>query len=289
MKKCRVAITADVGLDQDLISKLIHLHNAELLVIPKELNIPENILVDNKNEVFKTYKESHLKHVHNMMKRSDILLLPGNAYDIHPNHYGKTVIHPETQKKINPNPFDIRFDVEKKMLFCAVHKKIPIVAICGGMQLVNLAFGGSLVQHLPYSSSTISHRNLHNIEEAKIENWKKEFEKHLLTGSPKNIFRQHSHYITVQENSILGKIYKKYNPTIDLNNVPELSIHHQGIFKENLAPNLKGVATSYDGVIEALELIDYPSLFIATQYHFEYNVGNIANGIIKELISYTKV
>ena len=35
----------------------------------------------------------------------------------------------------------------------------------------------------------------------------------------------------------------------------------------------------------AVELIDYPSLFIATQFHFEYNVGNIANGIFKALVS----
>jgi len=291
MKKRKVAITADIGLDQELIAKLFEIHHTELLVIPTNLSLEHHSYADNKNakytkcETFELLKEVYLKQVQKQLNSCDGILLPGNKYDIDPIHYGETVVHQETQKKINSNPEDIRFEVEKTMLLYAVEMEIPIVAICGGMQLVNVVFGGKLSQHLPDSSTQMSHRIEHEIKKEAIEKWKREFKNHVLTGHSENIYNQHPHRISIDKRSKIGKIYHKYNPAIDLDNVYELSIHHQGICKENLAPNLRVVATSEDGIIEAIELIDYPSLFVATQFHFEYNVGNVASGIIKELIS----
>ena len=169
MKKSKIAITADIGLDQDLITKLFEIHHSELLVIPTNLNLEHHSYVDNKNETFESLKNVHLKQVQKQLNSCDGILLPGNKYDIDPLHYGETVVHSETQKKINPNPEDIRFEVEKAMLLYAVEMEIPIVAICGGMQLVNVVFGGKLFQHLPDSSTQILHRIDHEIKKETME------------------------------------------------------------------------------------------------------------------------
>jgi gamma-glutamyl-gamma-aminobutyrate hydrolase PuuD len=123
----------------------------------------------------------------------------------------------------------------------------------------------------------------HTLESKVVRAWERDFENHIFTDD-KNIYTQQAHNVSISPESKLGKIYKESNPNVDLSKVSELSTHHQGCFKENLSDKLKITAISEDGVIEAVELIDYPNLFLATQYHFEYNVGNIADKIFKELI-----
>jgi putative glutamine amidotransferase len=278
MKKKKIAITYDPGMDQRLISIIAELHDIELVWIAREMSAENN-----KEELFESKKISHLLYVKNAMQDVDGLVLPGNKYDINPRHYGINRMHLETRKKINLIKNDIRFDVEKTMLLCAMERKLPIVAICAGMQLVNVVLGGSLVQNVADHSDGVIHKSPIRLEKEIKYNFEHEFESDILTGKIKNIFSEQAHPVKIAKNSALGKIYKKYIPDIDLENVLELSLHHQGYFKENLASGLKVIATSSDGLVEAVELIDYPSLFIATQFHFEYNVGNIASGIFKEL------
>ena len=284
MRNKKIAITSDKGLDQRLIAILAKICNIKLIAIPREIIADEYKIFLSKDQIMEKYGYNHLEKVKKTMQNVDGIILPGNKYDIHPTHYGQSNIHSETQKKINHNPYDIRFEVEKEMLLTAIQRQIPIVAICGGMQLVNVVLGGSLTQHLPDNPNSIMHRPHHQIEKEIIANWEKEFKNHILTGNAENIYTKHSHNIKIKTDSTLGKIYKQYNSDIDLANIAELSIHHQGVFKKNLADSLKTTAASKDGLIEAVELIDYPSSFIATQYHFEYNVGNAAYGIFKELL-----
>jgi putative glutamine amidotransferase len=282
MKKRKIAITDDVGLDQELIAKLFKLHQIEPVVIPTDLRAFQAKTLEKAGP---SIEAAHLEQVKQLMANCDGLLLPGNKYDIDPAHYREPKVHPETKKKLHSDPFYLRFEVEKQMLLSAISQKLPIVAICGGMQVANVVFGGSLTQHLPDVSQAVTHRADHQIEDAVVDQWKEDFERHVLTGVPRNIYGEHPHPIRVVKESKLGDLYEKYNPSVDLDNVFELSIHHQGIFAENLAPNLQAVATSQDGVVEAVELLGYPSLFIATQYHFEYNVSNMASGIVRELVS----
>jgi len=285
VKSKKIAIAFDVGLDQRLITRLMSLNKAELVVIPKVMAISKDVFNPDKKEDIKTYKARHLKQVQVTMRAVDGIILAGNKYDINPAHYREKNVHPETQKLINPNPRDIRFDVEKEMFFCAIKRELPIVAICAGMQLINVVLGGTLIQHLPDILNSITHRHPRKLDKKEIENWENIFKNQISVNDAKNIYTEHPHCIDIKPNSTLGKLYKAFNPHVDLNNVRELSMHHQGCFKENLSQRLSVVATSSDGLIEAVELIDYPSLFVATQFHFEYNVGNIANGIFKALVS----
>ena len=80
------------------------------------------------------------------------------------------------------------------------------------------------------------------------------------------------------------EIYKKSNPNINLENIKELSIHHQGCFEENLSDQLKISAISPDGVIEAAQHKTYPKMFLLTQFHPECDASGIAIKLVEELI-----
>ncbi len=72
----------------------------------------------------------------------DGLILSGGA-DLDPALYGQDA-HPETDK-----PFSLRDDGELVLLRAALARDMPTLGICRGSQVLNVALGGDLVQHLP--------------------------------------------------------------------------------------------------------------------------------------------
>lgn len=81
------------------------------------------------------------------------VLLPGGA-DLSPERYGQERA-PETEE---PSAFQDAFDLA--VASCVVELGLPTLAVCRGMQVLNVALGGSLVQHL--SESSVGHRNGHH-------------------------------------------------------------------------------------------------------------------------------
>jgi putative glutamine amidotransferase len=87
----------------------------------------------------------------------DALIVLGNDLDIDPNLYlkryakddPKAQIHPETSSELLNPRGKRRARYEEILLKKAVERKIPILAICGGMQRLNVLYGGTLHQHLP--------------------------------------------------------------------------------------------------------------------------------------------
>src|SRR5271170_7391117 len=69
------------------------------------------------------------------------LMLMGGT-DVNPARYGESR-HPETE-----NPDDQRDRRECLLIAEAIERDLPILAICRGMQILNVAHGGTLVQHL---------------------------------------------------------------------------------------------------------------------------------------------
>ncbi|MGI6156866.1 MAG: gamma-glutamyl-gamma-aminobutyrate hydrolase family protein [Saccharofermentanales bacterium] len=159
----------------------------------------------------------------------DGILLTGGE-DVSPLLFGE-----EPAKGIETiSPFRDQFDL---LLFeMAVDRKIPVMGICRGMQLINVALGGSLIQHIgDVDSVTLQHVQRASIHEG-------------------------THHIMIEPDSHL---YDVLGARALVN-----SWHHQAI--KELAPDLRAVARSTDGVIEAVESVgdDLPPI-LGIQWHPE--------------------
>ena len=137
----------------------------------------------------------------------DGLLLPG-GWDVNPARYGKTRIPEET---IDDELDAIQFEVLDRFLKAGK----PILGICRGHQLLNVAFGGTLIQDL---SGAEKHRSLPTGED--------------------NV-----HPVRISENSFL---YSVFGSACTVN-----SSHHQGV--ENPGKGFRVIARSEDGVVEGTE------------------------------------
>jgi putative glutamine amidotransferase len=167
-----------------------------------------------------------------LLEGMDGLLLSGGS-DLDPGYYGEKPV-PELGVTIPE-----RDAFEMALLEHALRRKIPILGICRGMQVLNVALGGTLYQDLP---SQMDHKVLlgHRQETPK---WQPTHEVEVDGGSK------------VAE--ILGAEELKVN-----------SYHHQAI--KELASGLVAVAHAPDGVIEAVESGDLSKRWvIGVQWHAE--------------------
>ncbi|MEZ4845500.1 MAG: gamma-glutamyl-gamma-aminobutyrate hydrolase family protein [Bdellovibrionota bacterium] len=117
----------------------------------------------------------------------------------------------------------------------AMEKKIPILGICRGCQIMNVALGGTLKQEIK-GTSHISH-------------------------SSENFDDNNFHSITVEPNSLVSKIYPNQT-TLTVN-----SIHHQAIDK--VGNHLVVEAKSEDNIIEAIRH-DSSNFVLGVQWHPEF-------------------
>ena len=131
--------------------------------------------------------------------------------DLDPETYGAEV-HPET-KEVSPE----RDSAELALLQAALGRDMPVLAVCRGSQVLNVARGGDLVQHLPEIVGHERHRHEHPT--------------------------MADHDVTVEGESQLGAILG--------DRAPVKSSHHQGFGR--LGEGLREAAWAEDGTIEAVE------------------------------------
>ena len=164
-----------------------------------------------------------------VLSRLDGIVLTGGV-DIDPIHYGETVLNESVEIDSHRDAIDMLY------ARAALAKKLPILAICRGEQLLNVVLGGSLYQDLPTQKpSAIAHRQ-------------------------KEEFNLPSHEIIVAKGSLLHDIMKK--DTLRVN-----SAHHQAV----KAPSDKVKVTAYapDGVVEAYQSAIKGQWILAVQFHPE--------------------
>lgn len=149
--------------------------------------------------------------------------------DLDPAVYGAAP-HPEL------GPIEPELDAfELQTARRADARGLPILGICRGAQAINVARGGTLVQHLPdLTDGSIGHRQA-------------------IAG------RETTHSVRVEPGSRLASILGTV--TADVN-----SFHHQAV--ERLGRGLRAVAWAPDGVIEGLEG-EGPGLLLGVQWHAE--------------------
>lgn len=159
----------------------------------------------------------------------DGLLFTGGE-DIHPSFYGE--VPQERCGEIDQDRD--RFEIE--LAERALNRKLPILGICRGIQLLNVVMGGSLYQDLSYRPGTAEDH--HAPEERRYE---------LI------------HKVRLIPGSRLYQILGSFEFEVT-------STHHQMI--KDLASSLKVSAVASDGVIEGVEAEEYPFL-LAVQWHPE--------------------
>lgn len=174
----------------------------------------------------------------------DGLVITGGDFDIDPSLYGDSTRHAKVTTKNLRTEFE--FAMTRKML----QSNRPVLGICGGQQALNVILGGTLIQHIPDEVNTkINHEQV----------------------NPRN---EPSHYVKVEQNSLLHKITNKTKLFVN-------SAHHQAV--KAIGKNVVVNATAEDGVIEGIESKEHP-FCLGVQWHPEFLIDEGDSSIFREFV-----
>ena len=167
------------------------------------------------------------------LERIDGLLVTGGAFDVDPALFGADTRHATVTTK------DRRTTFELAVTRGAIEQEKPVLGICGGQQLLNVALGGTLVQHIPDEvPGALAHEQPNPRDEA-------------------------GHTVSIVPGSLLHRI-------TGADELPVNSAHHQSV--KAVAPGMIVDATASDGVIEGIE--DPRRRFcLGVQWHPEFAIS----------------
>lgn len=219
-------------------------HSAPCILISKEFttNFQDWLTrVDKKLNFTNMYNVSP-DSIEYFLMYSDGIIISGGP-DVNPALYGK-------EDEIGKCEYiDYRRDtLEIRMIRYAMANRIPLLCICRGCQILNVANGGTLIPDIPSDFDTIiKHRG----------------------GTSK-------HWIDITEGTFLYEICQTRGDTVN-------SYHHQAV--RDIAPSFRAVAFAEDSLIEAIELADtsrHPFI-LGVQWHPEaMGISVPLSGLIAE-------
>lgn len=172
----------------------------------------------------------HTEYIDAVVEGLDGILLPGSDSDVDPLRYGQ-----------QPHPalgavHKIKDETDLLVIDAAERRRLPILGICFGMQVLNVSRGGTLIQDIRSQlAETIKHEQ----------------------GAPRE---RPSHSVKVDAGTRLNEILKTEDLLVN-------SHHHQAI--ETLGADLVETAWSTDGLIEAFEDPRPDRFVVAVQWHPE--------------------
>jgi putative glutamine amidotransferase len=166
-----------------------------------------------------------------LLSRLDGILLSGGG-DIDPALYGMET----TPKVTNISP--ARDSTEIWMLKAAASKGLPFLGICRGLQVINVALGGTLYTDIATQRPNAIKHDYY-------------------PESPRDL---RPHTVAIEPESRLCRI-------LGLTETPVNSLHHQGI--RDLAEPLQPAAFAPDGLVESIELPEHP-FGLGVQWHPEW-------------------
>jgi putative glutamine amidotransferase len=172
-----------------------------------------------------------------VLDQLDGLLITGSPSNVEPHLYGGPPAPPES-------PRDPARDATTLPLISrALERGLPLLAICRGLQELNVALGGTRPQQLHEVPGRLDHRSDKSVP-------------------PRERYRP-AHAVTLTAGGLLEELLE--SSSIEVN-----SLHGQGI--EELAPGLVIEATAADGTIEAVRVADAQAFALAVQWHPEWRV-----------------
>jgi putative glutamine amidotransferase len=162
----------------------------------------------------------------------DGLLLSGGG-DIEPRRFGDATVHPTTYGVL-----PVRDNLELGLVAFALERDMPVLGICRGIQLLNVAFGGTLVQDI-------------------ADEWPQplQHQQHRLGRGRDDV----AHSVEILAGSRVAMMYGA--GTLDFN-----SFHHQAI--RDPGHGIQVVAKAPDGIVEGIEAPEY-SFVVGVQWHPE--------------------
>ena len=162
----------------------------------------------------------------------DGLMITGGAFDLNLSLYCSDEAHETIFVK------EKRTEFELAITQYALNKDIPILGICGGQQLLNVALGGTLIQHIP----------------GEVE--------HPLAHEQPNPRDEPSHLVTITKGTLLHDIVGVTEMNVN-------SAHHQAVAEVSGLAIVDAVAP--DGIIEGIEAIQ-KRFCLGVQWHPEFEV-----------------
>jgi putative glutamine amidotransferase len=179
------------------------------------------------------------------LDRIDALVVTGGAFDVDPAIYGDSSTHATVTTK------DTRTAAELALVRGALARNLPVLGICGGEQLLAVALGGTLIQHIPDSiPGALEHEQ-------------------------KNPRDQAGHAVSVVPGTLLHRVVGA--ATMHVN-----SSHHQAV--RAAGPTAVVNATAPDGVIEGIEDARF-RFALGVQWHPEFHIDPGDRRIFDALIA----
>lgn len=173
-----------------------------------------------------------------ILDRVDGVLVSGSRTNVHPSLYGQEATEAD-------GPFDPGRDATSLPLIRrALERGVPLLAICRGIQELNVVLGGTLASEIQDMPGISDHRKP-DVPELDIA-----------YGIRQNVI--------VKEGSCLASV-------LGAGEIQVNSLHRQAISKA--APRLAVEAVAEDGTIEAVSVIDAKAFAVGVQWHPEYWVG----------------
>lgn len=187
----------------------------------------------------------HVDHIDSYLDVLDGLIITGGDFDVDPALYGQKPSHPRVALKEKRGEFE--YHLTKK----ALGRDMALLGICGGHQLLNVVFGGDLIQHIPADYGT------------------------LLEHEQPNPRHEIGHAVAIHPQTRLAQMTGQSEILVN-------SAHHQAV--KNAGQGLIVNAVASDGVIEGIE--DPRRRFcIGVQWHPEFVINDADKRIFQALIS----
>ena len=174
------------------------------------------------------------QNISQYMDMIDGLLVTGGAFDVDPQLFGAARTNTVTVTKTQRTRFEL------SAVGIALERDIPLLGICGGEQLINVALGGSLIQD-------ISHDVAGSLQHEQV--------------APRN---EPGHSVNIISKTLLHSIVGQ--STIEVN-----SAHHQAV--ANIGTSCVVNALAPDGIIEGIEELNH-RFCLGIQWHPEFHISS---------------